>query len=73
MIWDFINQELQKGYIINANQHGSMENRSHQTNLVFFDAIINLVDKCHRVDTMFLDACKVSDLVSNNILINKLK
>lgn len=32
---DSINKELNKGYIIIANQHGFMENRSCQISLVY--------------------------------------
>jgi len=55
LIYDSIDKELKDRNIINISQHGFMENRSCQTNMIsFFDEITSLVDKGSCKDVIYL-------------------
>lgn len=73
LIYDPIDKELKERNIINISQHGFMENRACQTNLIsFLDEITSLVDKGNCKDVIYLGCCKRFDFVSHNLLIKKL-
>lgn len=56
---DSVDKELRERNIINISQHGFMENRSRQTNLISFsDEITSLVDKGNCKDVIYLAVVK---------------
>ena len=59
--------------LLNKSQHGFMENRSTQTNLIeFLDQILDYIDNGDNIDIVYLDFSKAFDKISHDKLIKKL-
>lgn len=72
MTQNSINTELADQNIMNAHQHGIMENRACQTDLIsIFDEITSFVDNGNCVDATDLGFCKAFDLMPHDMLIKK--
>ena len=65
---------LMKHNLIRFSQHGFMEAKSCQTNLIeYIDTLTKLVDEGHCVDVVYLDFAKAFDKVPHQRLLKKLR
>lgn len=73
IIREKITLHLTQQNLLNKSQHGFMENRSTQTNLIeFLDKILDFIDNGDNVDIVYLDFSKAFDKLSHDKLIKKL-
>ena len=64
---------LMKHNLIHFSQHGFMQSKSCQTNLIeYLDTLTKLVDEGHCVDIVYLDFAKAFDKVPHQRLLRKL-
>ena len=74
VIREKITDHLNFNSLLNKSQHGFIQNRSCQTNLLeFMDFITEKVDNGESVDIVYLDYSKAFDKISHKKLITKLK
>jgi len=74
LILDIITKEVEKKKVIRSSQHGFTKGKSCLTNLITFcDSMTGWVDDGRTVDVVYLDFSKVSDTVSHNIPLGKLR
>ena len=74
IIGDSMIVHLVKFQLIKASQHGFMNSKSCQTNLIeYLDTLTSLVDAGHDVDVIYLDFAKAFDKVPHRRLLQKLE
>ncbi|PKU41752.1 rna-directed dna polymerase from mobile element jockey-like [Limosa lapponica baueri] len=73
IILSAILQHMKDTQAIRPSQHGFMKGRSCLTNLIsFYDKLNHLVDEAKTVDVVYLDFSRAFDIISHNILLEKL-
>ena len=74
IIREKVMDHLNNNNLLKASQHGFMENRSCQTNLIeFVDKISEMLDEGKPVDVVYLDFSKAFDKISHAKLLKKLE
>ena len=64
ILWDHIIAHLVKFQLIKVSQHGFVNSKSCQTNLIeYLDTLTRLVDEGYNVDVIYLDFAKALDKV----------
>jgi len=74
LILEAINKQVEEKKVITSSQHGFTKGKSCLTNLIAFpDDMTGWVDEGRAVDVVYLDFSKAFDIVSNDILLGKLR
>uniref|UniRef100_A0A8B9J316 Reverse transcriptase domain-containing protein n=1 Tax=Amazona collaria TaxID=241587 RepID=A0A8B9J316_9PSIT len=67
-------RHMKTNKVLGDSQHGFTKGKSCLTNLVDFNGeAMELLDRGRAVDVIYLDLCKVFDIVPHNILVSKLE
>ena len=67
-------KHLESNNLLNVTQHGFRKGRSTVTQLLrYYDSILSMLEKGHKVDSIYVDFSKAYDKVDHNILLKKIK
>ena len=67
-------KHLESNNLLNNTQHGFRRGRSTVTQLLrYYDSILSMLEKGHKVDSIYLDFSKAYNKVDHNILLKKIE
>ena len=67
-------KHLESNNLLNNTQHGFHNGRSTVTQLLRYnDSILSMLEKGHKVDSIYMDFSKAYDKVDHNILLKKIE